>query len=324
MGLRWMISLVVAMVLIAGPAAADDSAFNKEGFWNVGRGDADAKGCMASASAKDGTMLLIRVAPGHVDFVVGKDRPMRAGKEGVLAIDDRRFGFAPDYTDKRDMLFFEDSGAQAFAAARSARHVMMQVDGRNLLDISLENTGVEGALDAVVACAEGKSGWWGPGVGAESLSDGPTPNKAADGIVMNKEGVWGVATGSEPGVCVAQARADEHRHLQVLAAMGQLGLAVGTDGEDLPRGRKGKVETDVGTFAFRPQYGADSYMASAEPLAREDLAGLRRAQWIKVAVDGRLLVDAALEGSGFPELLDAVAACSRGEAGWWGDGAKAR
>lgn len=314
--------LAISTLLASGAARADDSGLNKEGFWLVGRGDADAESCVASTHAEDGTMLLIQVAPGHVDFVVGKERPMRAGRKGVLTIDDRRFDFAPDYADKRDMLFFEDPGAEALAAVRTARRVAVHVDGREMLNISVENTGLDGALDAVAACSQGKSGWWGPGVGAEKASDGPVPNKSADNLVYNKEGVWAVAVGEEPGVCVAQATVADHRHLQVLGALGRLGLAVGSDGEDLPRGRKGRVETDVSAFAFKPQYGADSYMASAEPLAGEQLADLRRAQWVKISVDGRPLVDAALDGSGFAELLDSVAACSRGQAGWWGAGAK--
>jgi hypothetical protein len=40
-----------------------------------------------------------------------------------------------------------------------------------------------------------------------------------------------------------------------------------------------------------------------------------------VTVDDRELVDASLEASGFAELLDSVAACSRGEKGWWSEGA---
>jgi hypothetical protein len=148
------------------------------------------------------------------------------------------------------------------------------------------------------------------------------PNQAAGGLVLNKEGIWGIAVGERPGICVAQAAVDDHRHLQVLAAVGQPGLAVGSDGEDLPRGRKGRVETDAGAFGFSPQYGADSYVASAEPLDGPALDVLRRAKWLRVNVDRHRLVDVSLEDSGFVELLDAVGACSRGEKGWWGEGAE--
>jgi hypothetical protein len=321
MGLRQVIVALVVFLVGAGPATADDSALHEKGFWTVGRGDAGAKGCVASVVARDETMLLIQVAPGHVDFVVGKKKPVRRGKRGILTIDAASFDFEPDVTDE-GLLFFEDANGRGLAALRTAHNLAVRVDGREVLEVSVENTGLEGALDAVIACSQGKSGWWGPGVGAERISDGPVPNKAADGIVMNKEGLWGIATGAERGVCVAQASVDGGRHLQILAALGQLGLAVGSDGEDLPRGRRGRVETDSYTAGFRPQYGADSYMASAEPLDSKAIAALSAAKWLRVSVDGRALVDVALEGSGFAEVLNSVAACSRSERGWWGEGAK--
>jgi hypothetical protein len=309
-----------ALLLAAAPAAADDSARNKEGFWTVGRGDAEAKGCMASIMAKDDTMLLIQVAPGHVDFVVGAKKKMRPGKKGVLTIGADSFAFEPDYLNDRTMMFFEDVNGRGLAAIRQAHGVTVQVDGRQLLDVSVENTGLAGALDAVIACSNGKSGWWGPGVGAERIADGPVPDKAADGPVLNKEGVWGLAVSKEPGICVAQAAVGDHRHLQILAAGGRMGLAVGSDGEDLPRGRKGRVETDAYAFDFKPTYGADSFVAADQPFDSRALSALARAKWIRVTVDGRELVDISLEGTGFAELLTSVAACSRGEKGWWGEG----
>lgn len=316
------LATILALAFATSAAAEDDSALNKEGFWTVGRGDAGAKGCMASLTARDDTMLLIQVAPGHVDFVVGKPKPMRRGKKGVIAIGEQTFDFAPDYTDRGDLLFFEDVNGRGLAAIRSAASVVVRVDGRKILDMGIEDTGVEGALDATVACSEGKSGWWGPGVGAERISEGPVPNKLTDAVVYSENGRWGVAAGPEPGVCVAQGKVDQQRHLQILAAFGQLGLAVGTDGVDLPRGSKGRVETDAYTFDFNPEYGADSYMAADKPFDPKAIEALGRAKWVRVSVDGKPLVDAALEGSGFADVLRSVAACSHSEAGWWGPGAK--
>ena len=84
----------------------------------------------------------------------------------------------------------------------------------------------------------------------------------------------------------------------------------------------GRGDADGHRYDFKPQYGADSYMASATPFDDETLRALREARWIRVIVDGRELVDVNLEGSGFPDVLTSVAACSRGEKGWWGQGAK--
>lgn len=322
--MRQFLVVFVAAIFAAAPALADDSALHKEGFWTVGRGDAEAKSCIASINAGDEAILLIQMAPGHVDFVAGTKRPMREGKAGVLTVGDHRFEFTPDYDDRRDFMFFEDVGGRALAAVRQAPNVGIIVDGREILHVSVENTGLADALDAVVACSEGKSGWWGPGVGAERLSEGPTPNKLTEEVVYNKEGFWGVAAGGDPGVCVAAAALDGGRYVQLLAAAGQIGLAVATDGQPLARGRRGRVEADGHSYDFKPQYGADSYMASAAPFDEETLLALREARWIRVTVDGRELVDVRLEGSGFPDVLRSVAACSRGEKGWWGEGAKQR
>src|SRR4051794_12573743 len=88
---------LLSLVFSPGTASADrdDSALNKEGFWTVGRGDAEAKGCMASMFGKKEAMLLIQVAPGHVDFVVGTKKPMRQGKRGVLTVGTQSFDFEP-------------------------------------------------------------------------------------------------------------------------------------------------------------------------------------------------------------------------------------
>ena len=145
----------MAVLFAAAPAAAADAALNKEGFWTVGRDDADAKGCMASIFAKDGTMLLVQIAPGHVDFVVVAEKPMRRGKSGVLTIDADSFDFVPDYLNRRSTLFFEDVNGRALAALRQARGVAVRVDSRQLLDVSVENTGMAGALDAAEACSKG-------------------------------------------------------------------------------------------------------------------------------------------------------------------------
>ena len=78
----------------------------------------------------------------------------------------------------------------------------------------------------------------------------------------------------------------------------------------LPRGRKGRVETDAYSFDFKPSYGGDTYVAFDQPFDSQALFALRRAKWLRIKVDGRLLVDATLENTGFAEILDSAAACS--------------
>lgn len=319
----FLIGLVAALFATA-PALADDSALNKEGFWTVGRGDAEAKGCMASVNVGDDAMLLIQVAPGHVDFVVGTKKPMRKGKAGVLTVGDSRFDFAPAYSDKRDFMFLEDVGGRALAAARDARNIGVMIDGRELLHVNVENTGLPGALDAAVACSKGESGWWGPGVGATPAKTDVAAAPADDPFVYQADGdAWGIATFD--GYCIAQAMGSDARSLQLLAIGGHTGLAIGSKDAPLPRGRKALVETDSYRFEFKTEYSDDArYVSSADPLESPDLFALQRAKQFRVTTGGRELLDVAFDGDTFFRIVGDVDACGRGEKGWWGGGAKAR
>jgi hypothetical protein len=147
----------------------------------------------------------------------------------------------------------------------------------------------------------------------------PTERPAA-GPVTDKDGVWDIAVGKTAGVCFAQAAVDDSTYLQLLAVQGRVGLAVGSDGP-LPQGHKGRIQTDAYAFDFAAGYGSPRYMSSDGPFDAGAVVALQRAKWIRVEVDGQVLLNASLEGSGFPDVLDSVAACSRGEKGWWGEGA---
>jgi hypothetical protein len=307
---RDLCACLALIMAVAGPALADDSGMNKEGYWIVGRGDADAKSCMASISDADETMLLIQVAPGHVDFAVGKKEAMRRGRKGVVTIDAQSFDFHPDFTDE-GMLFFEDAGAHALAAMRGARGVVVQVDGREVLNRSVEKTGLEGALDAVVACSKGESGWWGPGVGAAR----PKP-------AINKENVWFLERSNVAGaaVCTAYALADKRTLLVLIGASGEIGLGIKSD-DDIRRGRKGLLEADSTAVAFKPMFDGARYFSSDESFDASALAAIRNAKSLRISIDGRAAADVIVEGTGLPALLDDLAACSKGQAGWWGEGA---
>ena len=137
------------------------------------------------------------------------------------------------------------------------------------------------------------------------------------------ERAWDLQASEAGGYCIAHALAGPDRQFQVLAADGELGLAISaTDGGKLPQGSHGKVEIDGYAFDFKPNYGGDDFVSSDEPLDRQALAALRRATWIKVSVDSAKLLHVALEDTGFADVLDGAVACSRGETGWWGKGAK--
>jgi hypothetical protein len=323
MRLTVIIFSILAFLIGPGPAAADESVLNREGFWTVGRGQADSTVCFASLATKSGDIFALEGIDGEVSFALTTKRPLSRGKKGVFATDAWRFDFEPQYRD--GILFLDDVlNARALAALRLARGVMIEVDGRVVFNAGFENTGAEAALDAVIACSKGQEGWWGKGVATTARAQ-PEAKAAdaehADRTVMNKEGAWTITVGNDPGVCIAQASVGGHSYIQFLSAVGQTGLAVGSD-SPLRRGRTGRVETDAFSFDFKPTYGGERYLASDAPLDSQALVVLRRAKWIRVRVGGGVVVDAGLEGSGFADLLDSVAACSKGETGWWGDGAR--
>ncbi|MCW5761487.1 MAG: hypothetical protein KIS90_17075, partial [Phenylobacterium sp.] len=224
------------------------------------------------------------------------------------------FDFKPSYGENNETLYYDgDFDARALAALRLARQAQVLIDGQPVAAMTLEGTGFEGALDGVVACSKGESGWWGKGVGATSAEADPP---------LNKEGVWALEASKEGPYCIGHALVGEDRQLQLLAAGGQVGMAVGAVKGKLPRGRRGKFETDAYSFAFKPKYDGDRYMASDEPFDSQALFTLRRAKWVRISVDGRMLVDAEVADTGFPQLIDDALACAAGREGWWGAGAR--
>lgn len=321
MGLSRRVCAILAMAtVLLGPATASaapkHAVLNKEGYWGV---DVDHGACVASMTLQGGTVFLLRAVDGQVGFGLFSRAPMVRGKVVRLETEAYGFDFRAAYGEDATSLYHDgDLDSRALAALRLARQVRILTDGRQVAAMTFEGTGFEGALDGVIACSRGEKGWWGPGLGAEPASD-----KAAAEPVLNKEGFWSIATGN-PGVCAAQAQVTEHLQLRVLAAGGRMGFAVESDDKPLPKGRKGRAETDGYAFDFEPAYGGKHFVGMEKPFDSQALFALARAKWVRLTVDGRELVDAPLEGSGFAELLDSVAACSRGEKGWWGEGAAAR
>jgi hypothetical protein len=311
--------LAMAMALL-GPttafAAAKDAVLNKEGYWGI---DVDNGACAASMTLQGGSVFLLRAMQGQVTFGLFGRTPLVRGKVVRLETEAYGFDFHASYGEDGTGLYYDGQlDARALAALRLARQVRILADGRQVTAMTFEGTGFEGVLDGVIACSRGEKGWWGPGVGAEPVADKPSAEP-----VFNKEGLWSIATG-DPGICSAHAQVDDHLQLQVLAAGGRMGFAVASDDKALPKGRKGRAETDAYAFDFTPSYGGTRFMGMEKPFDSQALFALAHAKWVRLTVDGRELVDADLEDSGFAELLDSVAACSRSEKGWWGEGAPAR
>lgn len=205
------------------------------------------------------------------------------------------------------------------AALRLASELTVMIGGKPVFSIKVEGTGLEAALDALTACSRGNSGWWGPGVGAlaqpsaEATVTEPTPG-------LHKDGVWYLEA-ADTSFCVASAQVNEDLSIQLMASEGQVALAFVSE-TAMRRGRKGLVETDAYSFPFKPKYSGSDFFVSEEFLDSQAMFALRRATALKVSLDGRALVDLSLEGAGLADTVDGVAACSMGESGWWGEGAK--
>jgi hypothetical protein len=56
----------------------------------------------------------------------------------------------------------------------------------------------------------------------------------------------------------------------------------------------------------------------------EPMSVLKATKGLALLIDGKALVDLDLSGTGFPKILDELAACSRGETGWWTPNAAVR
>jgi len=321
MGLRQVMVAFAALLLGAGPAAADDSALNKEGFWTVGRGSAESETCMASLPTKAGSMLLLQAVSGEVGLVVGTKAPMRRGKAGVLRTEAYSFDFEPDYNEARDLVFSKASlDARALAALKLASGVAVGVDGRELLSANLQGTGVENALDAVIACSKGERGWWGPGVEVQPVV-ATEENDPGTERPRHKDGLWTLA--ADEDACTAAVPIEGGGALILIAGNGGRDIMVAAGAATtFKRGRKGRFEVEGYRLDFKPIYDGDDYLQLDRFLGSDGFLALRRATSLRLTIDGREEVNVALEGSGFQDVFASLQACARGEKGWWGEGAK--
>lgn len=321
LGIRQVLVAVVGALLVAGPAAADDSARNKEGFWTVGRGEATSDNCMASMTTQSGEILMLRAAAGEVGFAVGANGPMRRGSKAKITTGAYSFDFAPVFNDKRDLLYLDGvMDDRALAALKLARDVAVSVEGRTVLSADLEHTGFENALEALVACSNGKSGWWGPGVevqpAAATKEDNPSKERP-----LHKDGIWTLAADGDG--CVASVELKGGGGVVFIATSGGRDVTVGAGGggSSFKRGRKGRFETDTHGFDFKPLYEGDGYLQLDTFLDGRALFALRHAKFLRITVDGREQVWVELEGTGLPDVVTSLESCARGEKGWWGEGA---
>ena len=247
---------LAAIVFAPASAATDDSALNKEGFWTVGRGDADSDSCFASVPTKAGDIFMLRAEQGEVTFALGPRKPIRQGKKGVFTTDAWRFDFEPAYSDEGTLYLDDFLNSRAMAALRLARAVGILVDGRTVLDANLEGSGFEGALDALIACSNGEAGWWGPGVAtATSAASAPASRDGGTGtgFFISADGL--AVTAAHVIKDCARLESPRWGAVKVLAADNRADLAIlkaaSASGQYLPlRGRGPRLGESVSAAGY--------------------------------------------------------------------------
>jgi hypothetical protein len=136
--------------------------------------------------------------------------------------------------------------------------------------------------------------------------------------VSNDRTAWEVET--VDNVCMAGLTTTSG-HLALIAEKGRVGFAMILPMPTKP-GLKGVLEIDDATFDFDAAFNdKGDYVQSDDLLSPAAVAALRVTHTASVSVDGRTLMTASLAGAGTDAAVDAIVACSRGQAGWWGKGA---
>ncbi|MDZ4373212.1 MAG: S1C family serine protease, partial [Phenylobacterium sp.] len=115
-------------------------------------------------------------------FGVVTPSTLRPGKRGKFETDAWSFDFEPAY-DENYVYLDGALNSRVLAALRLASTLNISVDGREIADMALEDTGVDGVLDALIDCSNGESGWWG-----EGLQIGPSPAATRPGVEGGAKG----------------------------------------------------------------------------------------------------------------------------------------
>ena len=309
-------AVLAALLIVANPALAApaDAVMNKEGYWAI---DVDGDRCVASMTLQGGATFLFHATAGEVALGLFSRTVLPKGKTLGLEVDGGVIDLPASFGEDHDVVFLNGTlEASSLARLRAAHQLRVLIDGRSVAAMNLEGTGFPDAVDSVIACSHGQAGWWGKGVPAA----GATP---AGSLAYNKEDVWLLAPMETAGVCIAQAEMSEKgRYLQFLQRNADLTIAVWSSGSALRRGRKGVLAMDGASYDFTPNYDSKTFMVIDGDLAGEPMTFLRATTGLAVNIDGKPLIDARLDDTGFPRILDDLAACARGETGWWTPNAK--
>lgn len=317
-------AVLTALLVAANPVLASvaNAVTNKEGYWKV---DVDGDSCVASMTLQGGSVFLLRGHEGDVAMALFAGSVLPKGKTLRLEADGQAIDLPATFPKEHTLVYFDGAlDAPSLAKLRDARQLRVLIDGQAVAAMILEGTGFSGALDSLVACSLGESGWWGKGVQRDGSPQPPAkPPAKPTTYAYNAEDVWVLVPSEDTAMCFAQAASDEKdRYLQFVQQGAEVTIAVMSSGRALPRGRKGELVMDGGTFVVTPSYDGKTFMILDGSLTDEALNVLKATKGLTLRIDGKALIDGNLEGTGFPKILDDLATCSRGETGWWTANAK--
>jgi hypothetical protein len=124
--------------------------------------------------------------------------------------------------------------------------------------------------------------------------------------------------------CVATMIAEDDTLFEFNALRGAVGFDMfAPKGKRIAQAAAAQLQADDHVFAFTPQFTDDSEAVYlGEILGPEDLEAARRAHKLTLTVGKERLLEIAVTGTGLDESMDAMIACSNGDAGWWGEGVK--
>jgi hypothetical protein len=146
----------------------------------------------------------------------------------------------------------------------------------------------------------------------------PAHARPGDGA-FNEEGFWRVEV--EQDGCVASHDMADKTNLAFRAVGGEVTFGVFLK-VAVQQGKKGVLATEAASWDFTPTFvGGGRGLVFDGVIEAANLAALRKASQVRIAVDGRTMVELKVAGTGFPGAMDAAIACSKGLPGWWGKGA---
>lgn len=141
---------------------------------------------------------------------------------------------------------------------------------------------------------------------------------AAKDAVLNKEGYWAIDV--DGPACAASMTLQGGATFLLRAQEGRLTFGLFTRGSMTPA-KAGLIETEAYGVDFVPSYlNNNATMFFKQDLDARAIAALRLARQVRILADGRPVAAMTFEGTGFEGALDGVLACSKGQAGWWGQG----